>query len=128
MPHHAEALQHALRLEYQSNGKERALQLAKIAADSYRTELGIEMPKDLQKMAADHPIVEDLLRYREVEKLRNTYADALPPLVGPDGRIHSVLNQTVATTGRISADSPNLQNIPLRTPGGRELPTAQFLP
>ena len=50
----------------------------------------------LQKMADKHPIVEDLLRYREVEKLRNTYADALPPLVGPDGRIHSVLNQTVA--------------------------------
>jgi len=81
----------------------------------------------LQKMAADHPIVEDLLRYREVEKLRNTYADALPPLVGPDGRIHSVLNQTVATTGRISAESPNLQNIPLRTPGGREFRRA-FIP
>jgi len=81
----------------------------------------------LQKMAADHPIVEDLLKYREVEKLRNTYADALPPLVGPDGRIHSVLNQTVATTGRISAESPNLQNIPLRTPGGREFRRA-FIP
>jgi DNA polymerase I len=81
----------------------------------------------LQKMAADHPIVEELLRYREVEKLRNTYADALPPLVGPDGRIHSVLNQTVATTGRISAESPNLQNIPLRTPGGREFRRA-FIP
>ncbi|HKN91539.1 MAG TPA: DNA polymerase I, partial [Acidimicrobiia bacterium] len=81
----------------------------------------------LQKMAADHPIVEELLRYREVEKLRNTYADALPPLVGADGRIHSVLNQTVATTGRISAESPNLQNIPLRTPGGREFRRA-FIP
>src|SRR6266700_960914 len=81
----------------------------------------------LQKMAADHPIVEELLRYREVEKLRNTYADALPPLVGPDGRIHSVLNQTVASTGRISAESPNLQNIPLRTPGGREFRRA-FIP
>jgi DNA polymerase-1 len=81
----------------------------------------------LQKMADKHPIVEDLLRYREVEKLRNTYADALPPLVGPDGRIHSVLNQTVASTGRISAESPNLQNIPLRTPGGREFRRA-FIP
>jgi DNA polymerase-1 len=81
----------------------------------------------LQKMAADHPIVEELLRYREVEKLRNTYADALPPLIGADGRIHSVLNQTVASTGRISAESPNLQNIPLRTPGGREFRRA-FIP
>ncbi|HEV7861169.1 MAG TPA: DNA polymerase I, partial [Acidimicrobiia bacterium] len=81
----------------------------------------------LQKMAADHPIVEELLRYREVEKLRNTYADALPPLVGADGRIHSVLNQTVASTGRISAEAPNLQNIPLRTPGGREFRRA-FIP
>jgi DNA polymerase I len=81
----------------------------------------------LQKMADKHPIVEDLLKYREVEKLRNTYADALPPLVGPDGRIHSVLNQTVATTGRISAESPNLQNIPLRSPGGREFRRA-FIP
>lgn len=50
VPHQAEALQHALRLEYQSHGKERALELAKVAADNYRTELGIEMPKDLQKM------------------------------------------------------------------------------
>ncbi|HEU5449105.1 MAG TPA: DNA polymerase I [Acidimicrobiia bacterium] len=81
----------------------------------------------LQKMAADHPIVEELLRFREVEKLRNTYADSLPPLVGPDGRIHGILNQTVATTGRISSDSPNLQNIPLRTPGGREFRRA-FIP
>jgi DNA polymerase-1 len=81
----------------------------------------------LQKMAADHPIVEDLLRYREVEKLRNTYADALPPLVGPDGRIHGIFNQTVATTGRISSEAPNLQNIPLRTPGGREFRRA-FIP
>ena len=81
----------------------------------------------LQKMAADHPIVEELLRFREVEKLRNTYADALPPLVGPDGRIHGIFNQTVATTGRISSEAPNLQNIPLRTPGGREFRRA-FIP
>ncbi len=81
----------------------------------------------LQKMAADHPIVEELLRFREVEKLRNTYADSLPPLVGPDGRIHGIFNQTVATTGRISSESPNLQNIPLRTPGGREFRRA-FIP
>jgi DNA polymerase-1 len=75
----------------------------------------------LQKMAEDHPIVETLLRYREVEKLRGTYADALPPLVGADGRIHATFNQLATTTGRISSEAPNLQNIPVRTAGGREL-------
>jgi DNA polymerase-1 len=75
----------------------------------------------LQKLAEEHPIVETLLRYREVEKLRSTYADALPPLVGPDGRIHATFNQLATTTGRISSESPNLQNVPVRTAGGREL-------
>ena len=74
----------------------------------------------LQKMAADHPIVEVLLRYREVEKLRSTYADAFPPLIGPDGRVHATLKQTDTTTGRISSEAPNLQNIPVRTADGRE--------
>ena len=72
-------------------------------------------------MAEEHPIVETLLRYREVEKLRSTYADALPPLVGADGRIHATFNQLATTTGRISSESPNLQNVPVRTAGGREL-------
>ena len=75
----------------------------------------------LQKMAESHPIVADLLKYREVEKLRGTYADALPPLVREDGRIHASFNQISTTTGRISSDSPNLQNIPVRTAGGREM-------
>jgi DNA polymerase I len=74
----------------------------------------------LQKMADDHPIVEDLLRYREVEKLRSTYADALPPLIRADGRVHATLKQTDTTTGRISSENPNLQNVPVRTAGGRE--------
>ncbi|HEX6310746.1 MAG TPA: DNA polymerase I [Acidimicrobiia bacterium] len=75
----------------------------------------------LQKMAADHPIVEDLLRYREVEKLRSTYADALPPLIAADGRIHATFKQTDTTTGRISSEAPNLQNVPVRTADGREM-------
>ncbi|HEX2737462.1 MAG TPA: DNA polymerase, partial [Acidimicrobiia bacterium] len=77
----------------------------------------------LQKMAAaaEHPILEDLMRYREVEKLRSTYADALPPLIGADGRIHATFNQTATTTGRISSETPNLQNIPVRTAEGREM-------
>jgi DNA polymerase-1 len=75
----------------------------------------------LQKMAEEHPIVEDLLRYREVEKLRSTYADALPPLIGADGRIHATFKQTDTTTGRISSEAPNLQNVPVRTADGREM-------
>ncbi len=75
----------------------------------------------LQKMADEHPIIEDLLRYREVEKLRSTYADALPPLIAADGRIHATFKQTDTTTGRISSEAPNLQNVPVRTADGREM-------
>jgi DNA polymerase-1 len=77
----------------------------------------------LQKMAAQepHPILDALLRYREAEKLRSTYAEALPPLIGPDGRIHATFNQLATTTGRISSEHPNLQNIPVRTADGREM-------
>jgi DNA polymerase-1 len=75
----------------------------------------------LQKMIDEHPIVEDLLRYREVEKLRSTYADALPPLIRADGRIHGTFKQTDTTTGRISSEAPNLQNVPVRTADGREM-------
>ncbi|HEV3449880.1 MAG TPA: DNA polymerase I [Acidimicrobiia bacterium] len=74
----------------------------------------------LQKMVDEHPIIEDLLRYREVEKLRGTYAEALPPLIAPDGRIHATFKQTDTTTGRISSEAPNLQNVPVRTADGRE--------
>ena len=75
-------------------------------------------------MAEEHPIVEDLLRYREVEKLRSTYADALPPLIRSDGRIHATFKQTDTTTGRISSEAPNLQNVPVRTADGREIRSA----
>jgi len=86
-----------------------------------RTKTGPSTDADsLQKMADDHPIVEDLLRYREVEKLRSTYADALPPLIQADGRVHATFKQTDTTTGRISSEAPNLQNVPVRTADGRE--------
>src|SRR5262245_3706305 len=74
----------------------------------------------LQKMVDEHPIVSELLRYREVEKLRGTYADALPPLIDPDGRVRATFKQTDTTTGRISSEAPNLQNVPVRTADGRE--------
>ncbi|MBV9659579.1 MAG: DNA polymerase I, partial [Acidimicrobiales bacterium] len=73
----------------------------------------------LEKLRGEHPIVEELLRYREVEKLRSTYGESLLAEVGPDGRIHATFNQTVARTGRLSSDQPNLHNIPIRSEEGR---------
>jgi DNA polymerase-1 len=73
----------------------------------------------LQKL--DHPLVEALLEYRELEKLRSTYVDGYLPLVDPDGRIRTRFNQMAATTGRLSSDSPNLQNIPVRSESGRTI-------
>ena len=81
----------------------------------------------LEKLRGLHPIIEPLLRYREVEKLRSTYGESLLAEVGPDGRIHATFNQTVARTGRLSSDRPNLHNIPIRTEEGRRIRQA-FLP
>jgi DNA polymerase-1 len=75
----------------------------------------------------DHPIVERLLRYRELEKLRSTYVDGYLPLIGPDGRIHTTFNQMAAATGRLSSEEPNLQNIPVRSEVGRTVRRA-FVP
>ncbi|MDQ6696917.1 MAG: DNA polymerase, partial [Actinomycetota bacterium] len=74
----------------------------------------------LEKLAGQHPIIEHLLRYREVEKLRSTYGEGLLAEVGADNRIHATFNQTVARTGRLSSDAPNLHNIPVRSDQGRE--------
>ncbi|MFN2415704.1 MAG: DNA polymerase I, partial [Pyrinomonadaceae bacterium] len=68
-----------------------------------------------------------LIEFRELDKLKATYTDALPALVGPDGRIHSELNQAVTATGRLSSSNPNLQNIPIRTELGRRIRRA-FIP
>src|SRR5207253_4507915 len=75
----------------------------------------------LEELRGTHPVIEKILEYREVEKLRSTYADGLGPLIDRDGRIHTTFNQTVASTGRLSSQSPNLQNIPIRTPLGRRI-------
>ncbi len=74
----------------------------------------------LEKLREDHPIIEKILEYRTLAKLKSTYADGLLPLVKDDGRIHASFNQTVTATGRISCSDPNLQNIPIRTEIGRE--------
>ncbi len=81
----------------------------------------------LEKLRGQHPIIEPLLRYREVEKLRSTYGESLLGEVGPDERIHASFNQTVARTGRLSSDRPNLHNIPVRTAEGRRIRRA-FIP
>jgi DNA polymerase-1 len=75
----------------------------------------------LQKLVEEHPIVEHLLTFRELEKLRSTYVDGLLPLIEEDGRIHCVFNQTGAATGRISSEQPNMQNIPVRSEEGRTI-------
>jgi DNA polymerase-1 len=83
----------------------------------------------LLKLAAKgHGIVEDILTFRELTKLRNTYVDTLPQLVNPKtGRVHTSYAQAVAVTGRLSSNNPNLQNIPVRTARGREIRKA-FIP
>ncbi len=82
----------------------------------------------LQKMINKHPIVQSILDYRSLSKLKSTYVDTLPDMVNPrTGRIHTSYNQAVAATGRLSSNNPNLQNIPIRTERGREIRKA-FVP
>ena len=75
----------------------------------------------LQALAADYPVVAEILEYRTLAKLKSTYCDGLLKAISPDGRIHSTLNQTETRTGRISSTEPNLQNIPVRSELGREM-------
>ena len=82
----------------------------------------------LVKLINKHPIVQKILDYRSLTKLKSTYVDVLPTLVSArDGRIHTSYNQAVAATGRLSSNNPNLQNIPIRTERGREIRKA-FVP
>ncbi len=82
----------------------------------------------LEELADQHPIAAKVLEFRQIAKLKGTYADALPQLIDPhDGRVHTTFNQTGAATGRLSSSNPNLQNIPVRTELGREI-RATFVP
>jgi len=83
--------------------------------------------RTLEQLRGQHPIIEALLRYREVEKLRSTYGESLAAEIADDGRIHATFRQTVARTGRLSSDRPNLHNIPVRTEEGRRFRQA-FVP
>lgn len=82
----------------------------------------------LQKLRDKHQIVDDILSFRELSKLKSTYVDALPNMINPrTGRIHTNFNQAIAVTGRLSSINPNLQNIPIKTDRGREVRKA-FIP
>ena len=81
----------------------------------------------LLELAETYEIAQFIIDYRELDKLKATYADALPKLIDADGRIHGNLNQTVTTTGRLSSSDPNLQNIPIRTELGQQIRRA-FIP
>ena len=81
----------------------------------------------LVDLAATYDIAQHIIDYRELDKLRATYADALPKMIAADGRIHGALNQAVAATGRLSSTEPNLQNIPVRTELGQRIRKA-FIP
>ncbi|MCX6143933.1 MAG: DNA polymerase I [Ignavibacteriales bacterium] len=89
----------------------------------FSTDVGV-----LESLQHEHPIIEKLLEYRQLAKLKSTYVDALPALINHrTGRVHTSFNQTVASTGRLSSSDPNLQNIPIRTELGKSIRKA-FVP
>jgi len=115
-------------------------QLGKVLFDKLEihTELGLKRPKktkigystDVSQLERyiRHPLINKLLEYRQLKKLKSTYVDSLPKLINPaTGRIHTSYNQTVTATGRLSSSDPNLQNIPIRSELGREIRRA-FIP
>ena len=87
-----------------------------------KTKTGYSTSADvLEKLAPEYPVVRKILEYRQLTKLKSTYADGLAAYIKDDGRIHGTFNQTITATGRISSTEPNLQNIPIRMPIGKEL-------
>ena len=97
-------------------------------ASGRRTKTGRSTDADtLESLRAEHSVVDLVLEWRQLTKLKGTYVDALPELVDADGRVHTSFNQAVATTGRLSSADPNLQNIPIRTEWGQRVRSA-FIP
>lgn len=87
-----------------------------------KTKSGYSTAADvLEKLAPDYPVVSHILEYRQLAKLKSTYADGLTQYIAEDGRIHGTFNQTITATGRISSTEPNLQNIPIRMEMGRAI-------
>ncbi len=126
---------------YQDAGEEFNLGSPKQLSEILFTKLGLDRKKSrktktgystnqavLEKLKGDHPIIDRMLEYRTLAKLKSTYVDALPALVrSQTGRIHTDFNQTVVATGRLSSSNPNLQNIPIRTEFSRQIRQA-FIP
>ncbi len=118
---------------YQSVGHEVNLDSPKQLSDLLFAELGLPKTRRtktgystdanaLEGLKGIHPVVDGILEYRQVSKLKSTYVDALPDMVNPHtGRVHTSYNQTGSATGRISSSDPNLQNIPIRTELGRQV-------
>ena len=118
---------------YQSVGHEVNLDSPKQLSDLLFAELGLPKTRRtktgystdanaLEGLKGIHPVVDGILEYRQVAKLKSTYVDALPDMVNPrTGRVHTSYNQTGSATGRISSSDPNLQNIPIRTELGRQV-------
>lgn len=128
---------HHLQTEiYKLAGEEFNLNSPKQLSEILFTKLNIRAPKKtatgfstnadvLESLALEYPIAELILEYRSLEKLRSTYIDTLPEQIHPEtGRIHCTFNQSVAATGRLASQNPNLQNIPVRTELGREIRAA----
>ncbi|MFB0517918.1 MAG: DNA polymerase I [Acidobacteriota bacterium] len=93
-----------------------------------RTKTGYSTNSSVLEAMGEHPLVRNLLEYRQLSKLKSTYVDALPQLVNPrTGRVHTSFNQTITATGRLSSSDPNLQNIPIRSEVGRQIRKA-FIP
>ena len=87
-----------------------------------KTKTGYSTNADvLDKLRGSHPIIGEILEYRQLTKLKSTYADGLGKVIAPDGRIHTCFQNTVTATGRLSSTEPNLQNIPIRTELGAQL-------
>ncbi len=126
---------------YEAAGEEFNLGSPKQLSELFFEKLGLDKRKSrktktgystdaatLEKLQGDHPVVDSVVEYRTLSKLKSTYVDALPALIRPTtGRVHTDFNQAVTTTGRLSSSNPNLQNIPTRTAFSRQIRQA-FLP
>src|SRR5699024_6464366 len=87
-----------------------------------KTKTGYSTAVDvLEQLRNEHPIIEDILVYRQLSKLQSTYIEGLQKMITPEGKIHTRFNQTLAQTGRLSSVEPNLQNIPIRLEEGRKI-------
>ncbi len=84
--------------------------------------------KELAKLRSAHPVIDLIIKHRELAKLKTGYADTMPKLIAPDGRIHTTFSQSITATGRLSSSNPNMQNIPARTEQGREIKRAFIAP